>query len=90
VLLLVWVYYSAQILFFGAELTQVYARRHGSRLGMAAETGPGASPATAPVDTSPSLPPPPPPPPPSAAVGRGLAISAVLLLIGLFGRKSGR
>ena len=33
VLLLVWVYYSAQILFFGAELTQVYARRHGSRLG---------------------------------------------------------
>jgi membrane protein len=88
VLLLVWVYYSAQILFFGAELTQVYARRHGSRLGLAAETGPGASPARAPVDTSPSLPPP--PPPPSAAVGRGLAISAVLLLIGRLGRKSGR
>jgi membrane protein len=33
VLLLVWVYYSSQILFFGAEVTQVYARRHGSRLG---------------------------------------------------------
>lgn len=30
VVLLVWIYYSAQILFFGAELTQVYARRHGS------------------------------------------------------------
>jgi membrane protein len=29
VLVLVWVYYSAQILFFGAELTQVYAREHG-------------------------------------------------------------
>jgi membrane protein len=29
---LVWVYYSAQILFFGAELTQVYARKHGSRI----------------------------------------------------------
>jgi membrane protein len=29
---LVWVYYSAQILFFGAELTQVYARRYGSRI----------------------------------------------------------
>ena len=28
---LVWVYYSAQILFFGAEFTQVYARRYGSR-----------------------------------------------------------
>jgi len=30
VILLLWVYYSAQILFFGAEFTQVYARRHGS------------------------------------------------------------
>ena len=29
--ILVWVYYAAQILFFGAELTQVYASRHGSR-----------------------------------------------------------
>lgn len=29
---LVWVYFSAQILFFGAEFTQVYARRHGSRI----------------------------------------------------------
>ena len=31
VVLLVWVYYSAQIFLFGAELTQVYACRHGSR-----------------------------------------------------------
>jgi hypothetical protein len=30
--LLIWVYYSAQILFFGAELTQVYARKYGSRI----------------------------------------------------------
>ncbi|MCC7368498.1 MAG: YihY family inner membrane protein [Chloroflexi bacterium] len=29
---LVWVYYSAQILFFGAEFTQVYARKYGSRI----------------------------------------------------------
>lgn len=29
VVLVVWVYYSAQILFLGAELTQVWARRHG-------------------------------------------------------------
>ncbi len=28
--LLVWLYYSSQILFFGAEVTQVYARKHGS------------------------------------------------------------
>lgn len=32
VILLAWVYYSAQILFFGAELTQVYARRRGSQI----------------------------------------------------------
>jgi membrane protein len=30
--LLIWVYYSAQILFFGAEFTQVYARKYGSRI----------------------------------------------------------
>ena len=29
---LVWVYYSAQILFFGAEFTQVHARCYGSRI----------------------------------------------------------
>lgn len=32
VVVLVWVYYSAQILLFGAEFTQVYANRHGSRI----------------------------------------------------------
>jgi membrane protein len=32
VLLLLWVYYSAQILFFGAEITKVYATRFGARL----------------------------------------------------------
>ena len=31
VVLLLWVYYSAQILFFGAEVTQVWARQHGSK-----------------------------------------------------------
>jgi membrane protein len=31
VVLIVWVYYAAQIFFLGAELTQAYARRHGSR-----------------------------------------------------------
>ncbi len=33
VVLLVWIYWSASILFFGAEFTQVYARRQGSRAG---------------------------------------------------------
>jgi membrane protein len=31
VIILVWVYWSAQVLFFGAEFTQVYARKHGSK-----------------------------------------------------------
>ena len=98
VLLLVWVYYSAQILFLGAELTQVYARRHGSRLGLAADatTVPASAPAEAPpspTDACRTVRPKAPAPvrlagsPPPAAVGRGLAISAVLLLIGRLGRK---
>ena len=32
VLLLLWIYYSAQILFFGAEFTQVYADNYGSKM----------------------------------------------------------
>lgn len=32
IVLLLWVYYSAQILFFGAEFTQVWANRYGSRV----------------------------------------------------------
>jgi membrane protein len=32
IVLLVWVYYSAQILFFGAEFTRAYANRCGSRI----------------------------------------------------------
>ena len=32
VVILLWIYYSAQILFFGAEFTQVYARHYGSKI----------------------------------------------------------
>lgn len=32
ILVLAWIYYSAQILFFGAEFTQVYANRYGSHI----------------------------------------------------------
>ena len=32
VLVLLWVYYSAQILLYGAEFTQVYANRIGDRI----------------------------------------------------------
>jgi membrane protein len=31
-ILLIWIYYSAQILFFGAEFTQVYTNRYGSKM----------------------------------------------------------
>jgi len=95
VLLLVWVYYSAQILFFGAELTQVYARRHGSRLGLAPEADTSPSPGDAgrvappkrvPAAASVAVPTRPASASPGA-VGRGLAISAALLLIGLIDRK---
>jgi len=32
VVILVWIYYSAQILFFGAEFTQVYAKTYGTKI----------------------------------------------------------
>jgi membrane protein len=32
VVMILWVYYSAQIFFFGAEFTQVYANRYGSHV----------------------------------------------------------
>lgn len=31
-IILIWIYYSAQIVFLGAEFTQVYARKYGSRI----------------------------------------------------------
>jgi membrane protein len=33
IVILLWIYYSAQILFLGAEFTQVYANRFGSKIG---------------------------------------------------------
>ena len=35
---LVWIYYSAQIVLFGAEITHVYANKHGSRVESASRT----------------------------------------------------
>lgn len=43
VLLLVWIYYSAQILFFGAEFTQVYANKYGSKIVPEGEPGTAGS-----------------------------------------------
>jgi membrane protein len=51
--LMTWIYFSSQVLFLGAEFTQVYARRHGSRspAAHAAPTGESA----APVERQPPL-----------------------------------
>ncbi|MBZ0291922.1 MAG: YihY/virulence factor BrkB family protein [Anaerolineae bacterium] len=40
VIILLWIYYSAQILLFGAEFTQVYSRQHGSHAGVPAAAPP--------------------------------------------------
>ena len=40
VVLLVWIYYSSLILFFGAEFTQVYANRYGSQIRPAPDAEP--------------------------------------------------
>ena len=50
--LMTWIYFSSQILFLGAEFTEVFARRHGSRSAQPATTalvhvGPAAPPAPA-------------------------------------------
>jgi membrane protein len=37
VILLLWIYYSSLIFFFGAEFTQVYSRTYGSRVGKATD-----------------------------------------------------
>ena len=50
VVLLIWVYYSAQIFLLGAEFTWIYAHRHGSRQGWLVP--PGAS--TVPSEAAPS------------------------------------
>jgi membrane protein len=53
VVLLIWVYYSTQILLFGAEFTQVYANRHGSGLNRDLREGsPRREAETAPPKTS--------------------------------------
>jgi membrane protein len=80
--ILVWVYYAAQILFFGAELTQVYARRHGSRTAAAA-AGDTAEPA--PAEGRAAQPPAAEPesaPASARRIGLGATIAAAMLLLG--------
>jgi len=61
VLLLVWIYYAAQIFFFGAEFTRSYAQRHGSLVSRVSDQSKfmprpeEAVPATAPEPFSPKV-----------------------------------
>lgn len=55
VVLVVWVYYSAQILFLGAEFTQVYARRFGTRI-LPSENAVSTRSSVAPVTSGPTPP----------------------------------
>lgn len=62
VLILLWIYYSAQIVMFGAEFTQVYARRYGSKilpwtLPVKHQDEKSATPVTDQPNTRPTLPP---------------------------------
>jgi len=73
VVVLVWVYYSAQIFLFGAEFTWAYAHRFGSRRGIsrAAENAAMAAGTVA-------LPPEPPPPEPLSLPARAVVTAAAI------------
>ena len=76
VIVLLWVYYSAQILLFGAEFTQVYARAHGSLKEEAKTTKPSPEAIPAPVTiyrTAPAT---------SGGTGKALVGAVAGLLIG--------
>ncbi len=86
VLILVWIYYSAQIFLFGAEFTQVFARRHGSLKGSDTVPVPRNTPAPADADGTVAA--------PTTSVtanttrlpssSKGSALSGIVFAIGIF------
>jgi membrane protein len=56
VVLLVWVFYSAQIFLLGAEFTWLYAQSHGSRAGQSAVDAPSKSGEAEPTPATPPVP----------------------------------
>lgn len=87
VVLLLWVYYSSLILFFGAEFTQVYARRHGSRIRPAAyavhtEGAPRPDEPAAPAPPRRALPAAPPPRRPPRTRWKQIGLLALAFWIG--------
>jgi membrane protein len=76
-ILMAWIYFSSQILFLGAEFTEVYSRRHGSRAPQAAsEAQPQPAPAPARVQPAAA---------PARANDRIATATGVGLLVGLVG-----
>ena len=82
-LLLIWIYYSAQIFLFGAEFTEVFSRRLGSRRG---EPAPSAvqEPAAAVAGLAATSRPTSPPVSSAAAAPAGFAGAAVIMLVAAF------
>ena len=80
--ILVWVYYAAQILFFGAELTQVYASRHGSRKTTAAAADTTARAKAAARLAERPAPVPDPEATSARSIGLGAMIAAAMLALG--------
>ena len=77
-ILMAWIYFSSQILFLGAEFTEVYSRRHGSRVPQAAaEPAPAPAPAPEAVRAIPAA--------PAQPDRRVAAATGAGLLIGLVG-----
>ena len=81
--LMAWIYFSSQILFLGAEFTEVYSRRHGSRApkpALASATEPTHPPLTAqPAASAPVA------RPPAPATGKMAIMTGAGLLIGILG-----
>lgn len=90
VLILVWIYYSAQIVLFGAEFTQVYARRFGSLKHSDVVPVPTTTPpptVDGPASIQPGTPQPPRPlllPPHTIPAARGSALSGIIFTVGVF------
>ena len=78
--LMAWIYFSSQILFLGAEFTEVYARRHGSR---APQTGAAPRETTAPIEHAPVVPAQPVVKP--SATGKVAVAAGAGLLVGVLG-----
>jgi len=78
--LMAWVYFSSQVLFLGAEFTEVYSRRHGSRAPI-----PEPEPTPEPIPTPARAAAPAAPTTSGHSTGRVAAAGGAGLLVGVFG-----